>query len=167
MKKLLCALLIITMLAGFSGTGFADVIPFLDPSPETEVTVVNPDGIKLSDDEVIPYGTVCYVAKFNYPKQRGYSSGDENYVMIRYGNTLLSVPIDDVDGECITEFKEYMEEYNSSILFSPEDPDDPVDEENPVIRFLQNIRYGFREFINSVSEFFGALFDRIESYFAA
>lgn len=159
MKKLLCVLLIAALLAGFSGTGFADLIFYMEPDEKNKVTVVKPDGIEISEGEVIPYGTVCYVVYFNYPQSRRYTRGDENNVIIQYGDTECKVPIDYVDGDCIREYKDSVEEYFRSHPF--------YEEEKKLENYLLSIHIGFVKAISAVGDFFFSIFDRIGSFFTA
>ena len=167
MKKSLCFLLIIAMLAGFSAVGFADVI--LPPSESNEVTVVNPDGIKVSDDTVIPYGTVCHVTKFLYPDNPLYNPGDENFITIyTKEGVYCRVPIEDVDGECIRNYKKEFENYSktpSDDPDNPDNPDNPDEEESRLDKIIEIIKTGILNIIDALRGIIRVISAKLSAYF--
>ena len=108
MKKLICILLALSVIAGFSVTAFADIIvpaPFERGQEDREAVVTAPGGAKdvTNPDRIIPNGTTVYVT--------GYSKDDSGNIIVdvywqnsREENSY-KIAIDDLSGPGVETIK--------------------------------------------------------------
>ncbi|MCR5150151.1 MAG: hypothetical protein K6B52_02870 [Clostridiales bacterium] len=112
MKKLICVLLVLSFIAGFSATAFADMLPYR-PSfngRESEAVVTNSSGAAdVNDpDKVIPFGATVFIQ--GYRKD----SNDNIIVKAAYNDVInigtessFQVSIDDLSGPGVESIKKY------------------------------------------------------------
>lgn len=119
MKKLICVLLVLSFILGFSATAFADVLPYYPSVPsvpsdnllkaENEAVVTNSSGAAdVNDpDKVIPLGATVYIRDY-YKDDNGGIIVEVYYYNGETGTeTTYYVFIDDLSGPGITAIKNY------------------------------------------------------------